>query len=306
MNQYLQAFMLSWFIHHQTGAWHHHALLCSPKESPLASRPLPLGPTAPVGSSLSSLSHSLWWRQLRIAAAAWLLLQQLPEHSEQEAMQMLLPTSNPAAQSYAWGKWFAPGNIRPEETCCVPTWAQAPWIHWISSWQSCWAEANELMFLASVPGVSLECLSARLPLLKSSLHKPCQLPARGVRGIWGSMIKIRQIPGNLTHIHHIFGYVQHRDLLRFFYCVVCIETHIFDPNFKCIVPNLHTLFKCLCLESWWSSTALETPLLLLLGWSFFVHFWPFIPSLLYKSSWPEDGLRCLQFFFLQLRKGLQI
>ena len=33
------------------------------------------------------------------------------------------------------------------------------------------------------------------------------LPGRGFRRIWGHRIKIRQIPGNMSHMHHIFGKV---------------------------------------------------------------------------------------------------
>ena len=41
-------------------------------------------------------------------------------------------------------------------------------------------------------------------------------------------------------------------------------------------PNLHTVFKCLCLERCWSNTALETHPFLFLCLSFLVHFSPFI------------------------------
>ena len=101
---------------------------------------------------------------------------------------MLKPTtqSNPAAPSTR--KRSAPGDARKEETFRVPAWARAPCICWIYRWQSYWASCSWRPSSRSrVPGS--HCWN----VVYTSGLASC-LPGMGSR------IKIRHIPGHVSHI----------------------------------------------------------------------------------------------------------
>ena len=90
-------------------------------EKCLLSAPPP-SPSAPAGSSGS---HNLQLQQLRITSAACL-------RTVRSAGRK--PSSNPALgqQRHPSETWSAPGNARQEETCCIPPWACALCICWLS------------------------------------------------------------------------------------------------------------------------------------------------------------------------------
>ena len=102
-------------------------------------------------------------------------------------------------------RWSAPGYARQGEICRIPA-ELSPCIRWISRWQSCWAPCSWRPSSRDwVPD-------------GKGLHKPCQLPAReriqrNMKKWILSRIKIRRIPGNVSHMHHILGKIQRRGLL---------------------------------------------------------------------------------------------
>ena len=84
--------------------------------------PAPLPKPAPQGPSVVGCES--WGSSLPPTASA--------HAASPRATQRCIPSE----------RWSAPDYVRQEETSCIPPWARAPCIRWLSRWRSCWAPGS--------------------------------------------------------------------------------------------------------------------------------------------------------------------